>query len=86
LTCGPFLNTIFDDFERIPAYDWFDLSNRFQATDNMAFVFTVTNLFDKQAPFVGNTIGATAFNGANTFPSNYDTLGRAYRVGVNLKF
>ena len=86
LTCGPLLNTIFDDFERIPAYDWFDLSNRWQATDNMAMTFTITNLFDKDPPFVGNTIGATAFNGGNTFPSNYDTIGRAYRVGVNLKF
>ncbi|GAA4032601.1 TonB-dependent receptor [Sphingomonas rosea] len=86
LSCGPLASTIFDAYERIPAYDYFDLSNRFQATDHMTFTFTVQNLLDKQPPFVGNTVGATAFNGGNTFPSNYDVVGRNYRVGVNLKF
>jgi outer membrane receptor protein involved in Fe transport len=86
LDCGPDPTTIFDDYEHIDAYDWFDLSNRWQATDNMAMTFTIFNLFDKKPPFVGNTIGVTAFNHANTFPSNYDAVGRSYRVGVNLKF
>jgi outer membrane receptor protein involved in Fe transport len=86
LTCGPALSTIFDDYENVPAYDYFDFSNRWQATDNMAFVFTAMNLFDKKPPIVGSTIGTTAFNGGNTFPSNYDAIGRQYRVGVNLKF
>jgi outer membrane receptor protein involved in Fe transport len=97
LSCGPEdpndrtaagvpINTIFDPYERIPAYDWFDFTNRIQATDHMSFVFTVQNLFNKRPPIVGNTIGQTAFNGGNTFPSNYDTVGRSYRVGVNLRF
>jgi outer membrane receptor protein involved in Fe transport len=86
LNCGPSLATVFDAYEAIPAYDWFDYSNRIQATDHMSFVFTIKNLFDKKPPFVGNTIGVTAYNHANTFPSTYDAVGRAYRVGVNLRF
>ena len=77
LTCGPLLTAIFDDFESIPAFDYFDFSNRIQATDHMSFVFTVSNLLNKKPPFVGNTIGTTAFNHANTFPSTYDAVGRA---------
>jgi len=80
------LASVFDDYESIPAYDYFDFSNRIQATDHMSFVFTIKNLFNKQPPFVGNTIGITAYNHANTFPSTYDAVGRAYRVGVNLRF
>jgi outer membrane receptor protein involved in Fe transport len=86
LSCGPTLASVFDDYESIPAYDYFDFSNRIQATDHMSFVFTIKNLFNKQPPFVGNTIGITAYNHANTFPSTYDAVGRAYRVGVNLRF
>ena len=86
LSCGPPLASVFDAFESIPAYDYFDFSNRVQATDHMSFVFTISNLLNKQPPFVGNTIGTTAFNHANTFPSNYDAVGRSYRVGVNLRF
>jgi iron complex outermembrane receptor protein len=86
LSCGPLLTGVFDAFESIPAFDYFDFSNRVQATDHMSLVFTVSNLFNKQPPFVGNTIGTTAFNHANTFPSTYDAVGRRYNIGVNLRF
>jgi outer membrane receptor protein involved in Fe transport len=86
LGCGPPLSTIFDAYESVPAFDYFDFSNRVQATDHMSFVFTIKNLFNKQPPFLGNTIGVTAYNHANTFPSTYDAVGRAYRFGVNLRF
>jgi outer membrane receptor protein involved in Fe transport len=85
-SCGPGAAAIFDAYENIPAYDYFDFSLRAGIADNMTFIFTVANLLDKQPPFVGNTIGATAFNGGNTFPSNYDPVGRRYNVGVNLRF
>ena len=86
LSCGPTLASIFDAFEAIPAFDYFDFSNRVQATDHMSFVFTISNLLNKQPPFLGNTVGTTAFNHANTFPSTYDAVGRRYNVGVNLRF
>ena len=77
---------LFPAYARIKAYNYFDLALRAKASDQMTFTFTVTNLFDKDPPFVGQGIGATAFNGGNTFPSNYDPLGRRFVAGANLRF
>ena len=74
------------NFNRIPAYDYFDLSTRFSVTDNFDFTVTVMNLLDKQPPIVGSSAGSTAFNGGNTFPSTYDTVGRRYAASARLKF
>jgi iron complex outermembrane recepter protein len=74
------------EFRKIPAEHYFDLTARFNATDNMTFTFTVQNLFDNQPKLVGNTIGNTAFNSGNVFPSTYDALGRRYAVSAKLKF
>jgi outer membrane receptor protein involved in Fe transport len=46
----------------------------------------VQNLFDKQPPTVGGTVGSTTYNGGNTYPSTYDPLGRSFRMGARLKF
>ena len=43
------------------------------------------NLFDKKAPFIGDTTGATAAGGG-TFPNTYDVLGRAFFAGATVKF
>ena len=74
------------EFRKIPAEHYFDLSARFNATDNMTFTFTVQNLLDNQPKVVGNTIGSTTFNSGNIFPSTYDALGRRYAVSAKLKF
>ncbi len=71
------------DFNKIDAYDYFDLSVRYSMFDNVAITGTITNLFNKAAPVVGNDAGTTAQNNGNTYPSTYDALGRRY--GVNLK-
>jgi outer membrane receptor protein involved in Fe transport len=73
-------------FRSIKAYNYFDLSTRFNVTDNFDMTVTVTNLFDKDPPTVGGTVGSTAFNGGNTYPSTYDALGRRFAVGARLKF
>jgi outer membrane receptor protein involved in Fe transport len=78
--------TVLEEFQSIPAEHYFDLSTRFNATDNMTFTFTVQNLFDNQPKLVGNTIGSTTFNSGNVFPSTYDALGRRYAVSAKLKF
>ena len=44
------------------------------------------NLFDKEPPIVGSTIGIDLFNSGNTYPSTYDALGRRFAVGARLKF
>ncbi|MFL6788752.1 MAG: TonB-dependent receptor domain-containing protein, partial [Sphingomicrobium sp.] len=48
-----------EEFRKIPAEHYFDLTARFNATDNMTFTFTVQNLLDNQPKVVGNTIGST---------------------------
>ena len=74
------------DFNEIDSYNYFDLSTRFIASDNMELVLTVQNLFNKEAPIVGSDIGSTAFNSGNTYPSTYDALGRRYAVAAKLRF
>ena len=74
------------NFGKIGAYDWFDLALRFGVSENFDLTMTVMNLFDKQPPITGSTIGTTSFNSGNTYPSTYDALGRRFAVGGRLKF
>jgi outer membrane receptor protein involved in Fe transport len=83
-TAGP--ATVFAAFREIPAFDYFDLSLRQAIGENFQLTISVLNLFDKDPPNVGNTIGGTGPNSGNTFPSVYDALGRRYTVGLRLKF
>jgi outer membrane receptor protein involved in Fe transport len=76
----------FDQFEKIGAYDYFDLSASWQYNDNFGVQLSVVNLTNEDPPVVGNEAGTTSANNGNTFPSVYDTLGRVYAIGVNVKF
>ena len=73
-------------FRKIKAAHYFDLTGRFNVSENLTFTLTVQNLLDKKPPIVGNTIGSTTYNSGNTFPSSYDALGRRYAVSAKLKF
>jgi iron complex outermembrane recepter protein len=70
----------------IGARSYFDLFTSYDVTDNFKFRFGVNNLFDKQPPIVGNDYGGTTENSGNTYPATYDTLGRSFFVGANVKF
>jgi outer membrane receptor protein involved in Fe transport len=74
------------NFGRIPAFNYFDLAARVGVSDNFDLTLTAMNLFDKQPPIVGSTIGTTTFNSGNTYPSTYDALGRRFAVGARFKF
>lgn len=74
------------DFRKIKAYHYFDLSARFPIMEQLTLTLAVQNLTDKKPPVVGNTIGSTAFNSGNTYPSSYDALGRRYAASVRLRF
>jgi len=76
----------FAPFRQIRAYDYFDLTGRFNIMDNITLIATVSNLFDTKPPLVGSEAGTTSFNSGNTFPSTYDALGRRYTVQVNVRF
>jgi outer membrane receptor protein involved in Fe transport len=73
-------------FRRIGLKNYFDFSTRFNVNEHFELTFTVQNLFDKDPPIVGNTIGTTAFNSGDTYPSTYDALGRRFAVGARIKF
>ena len=80
--CRPFL----EGFDEIGAEHYFDLSTRFQATDNLTLIATVQNILDNKPKIVGSTIGSTAYNSGNTYPSTYDPLGRRYGITAKLTF
>lgn len=70
----------------IPDYHYIDLAASWQVTDWAKLKFGVTNVFDKEAPFVATETGSTPYNSGNTYPSTYDVLGRVFTVGVTTKF
>ena len=74
------------NFGKIKAYDYFDLSTRLNASENLTITISVQNLLDKAPPLTGNNAGSTSFNSGNTFPSTYDALGRRYAVTAKLRF
>lgn len=74
------------EFRSFKAEHYFDLTARFNITDNVTFTVAVQNLLDNQPKVVGNTIGSTTYNSGNTYPSTYDALGRRYAASVKLKF
>jgi len=70
----------------IDAYNYFDLTGRWDINDAVRLTVTVSNLTDEQPPILGSGVGNTAFNNGNTFPQSYDTLGRYYTGGITLRF
>jgi len=74
------------NFQKIKAYHYFDLSTRFGVTENISLTFSVENLFDKEPPQVGSLVGTTAFNSGNTYPSTYDALGRKFAASARVRF
>ncbi|RVU46205.1 TonB-dependent receptor domain-containing protein [Rubrivivax rivuli] len=73
-------------FSTVKAYSYVDLTVDWNVTKNLKLKLSVANAFDKKPPEVGSTIGTTATNSGNTFPSYYDVVGRAYTIGATLKF
>jgi len=76
----------FGQFRSIDSYNYFDLSASWQYNDNFSVQLSARNITDEDPPVVGNEAGTTSANNGNTFPSVYDTLGRVYTIGVNVKF
>lgn len=74
------------NFGKIPSYDYFDIALRASVGEHLDLTFTVMNMFDKDPPIVGGTVGSTSYNSGNTYPSTYDALGRRFAVGARLKF
>ena len=73
-------------YRSIPAEHYFDLTTRFNVSDNLTFTLTVQNMFNNLPKGVGSTIGSTSFNSGNVYPSTYDALGRRFAASVKLRF
>jgi outer membrane receptor protein involved in Fe transport len=73
-------------FEKIPDEHYFDLSGRFEITDNATLTLTVMNLLNNKPHVVGADVGTTSFNSGNIYPSSYDPLGRRFAAAVKFKF
>lgn len=76
----------FADFRSIGSYDYVDLTGTWQITDQINITASILNLFDENAPVVGNEAADTSSNSGNTFPSSYDTLGSVYTFGFRYQF
>ncbi|MEG3145639.1 TonB-dependent receptor [Sphingomonas sp. RT2P30] len=74
------------NFNRIPAYNYFDFSLQFEVQKKFLLTLGVQNLFNKQPPVVGGQAGTTTANSGNTFPSTYDPLGRSFSAAVKVAF
>jgi iron complex outermembrane receptor protein len=73
-------------FQSIDAKHYFDLSTRFAVNENFDLTLTVQNLFDNQPKVVGASVGATAYNSGNVYPSTYDALGRRFAAAARVRF
>ena len=82
----PEVDLRFAEFKSIDSYDYVDLFASYQVTEYANITFGVDNLFEKDPPVVGNDLGDTSSNNGNTFPSNYDPLGRVFRAGLKFRF
>lgn len=77
---------VFPAFQTIPAFDYIDLYFGYRLFDKAQVSLSIVNVFEEDPPVVGNESGSTTFNSGNTYPANYDTLGRIYTLGLNVKF
>ena len=74
------------NFNETGDYDLFDLSARYQVTENITVRAVVSNVFDEDPPLTGAFIGATGYNSGNTYPSTFDTLGRRYNLAITVRY
>jgi iron complex outermembrane recepter protein len=76
----------FPQFQKIDSFDYFDLYGSYSLFDKVTISAGITNVLNEDPPIVGNEAADTSSNSGNTFPSHYDTLGRMYSVGLNVRF
>jgi hypothetical protein len=75
----------FEAFRSIDDYNYLDLSASYSLwNDRIRVNAGIQNLTDKDPPVLGNEVGDTSSNSGNTFPSNYDMLGRVYSLGFRM--
>lgn len=66
---------------RLPSYNWFDLSGTFQVGQLVELTVGVNNIADKEPPITGNTLVSNANS-----PGGYDQAGRFFFTSMTLRF
>jgi outer membrane receptor protein involved in Fe transport len=66
----------------LAAQSYLDLKAAFEVNENVALLFGVNNVLDREPPMHGGSVGTNA----NTFAGYYDTLGRYLHANVTLTF
>jgi outer membrane receptor protein involved in Fe transport len=77
---------VLPEFSHVPSYSYFDVTAAWHFDERAVIRAGVTNVFDKEPPFVGGTAADTTSNGGNTFPGAYDALGRTFLLGLKVSF
>jgi outer membrane receptor protein involved in Fe transport len=76
--------------EGAPSYNLFNLRGTYAVNDTVNLRFGVDNLFNKEPPLVGRNPSANPATGNlpnGSFSADfYDTIGRRFYVGANLRF
>ncbi|MFM8754771.1 MAG: TonB-dependent receptor domain-containing protein, partial [Phenylobacterium sp.] len=76
----------FSKFRQFDAFHYLDLNGSWAVNDAIRLSASVKNVFNEEPPIVGNEAADTTSNSGNTLPQNYDTLGRVFAVGLNVRF
>jgi len=71
--------------DTIEAYSWFDISGSIDVSENFSFGLGVNNVFDRSPPRISSG-NAGGFSNGNTYPGNYDPIGRQFFMRGSLKF
>ena len=71
---------------RIPAFDYLDLSTAIRVADKFSFRVGANNVLDRDPPIIGSANLPTGAGNGNTFPQVYDALGRYVFAGVTVDF
>ncbi len=78
------------DQNHVPSYQLFTLSGTYTFdnvfhTEELQVFGVIANVFDKDPPIAVGT-GTSANGSGGTNPIYFDTMGRAYRLGVRVTF
>lgn len=74
------------EFLSMDSASYFDLLYTRDIGELISISLLVVNVTDEQPPITGNFLGVTGYNSGNTYPSNYDTLGRRWSLTGTLRF
>ncbi|MBB5709925.1 TonB-dependent receptor domain-containing protein [Sphingomonas xinjiangensis] len=73
-------------FNRIEAFDYFDLALSFRVNDGFSFRIAANNILDKTPPLFPNSYNVGSLSRTNTINSRYDSLGRQIAFGTTINF